>query len=90
MFTLPNILIALAAINLWTMVAFWRDKQAAVEGRRRTSEADLLFFAIIGGSPGAFAARRMFRHKTRKEPFSTQLFVIATLQVGAAIGFLLA
>ena len=32
MLTLPNILIALAAINLWTMVAFWRDKQAALEG----------------------------------------------------------
>lgn len=31
-------------------------------------------------------ARHLFRHKTRKEPFSTQLLVIVALQMGAAIG----
>jgi uncharacterized membrane protein YsdA (DUF1294 family) len=89
MLTLPNILIALTAINIWTIFAFWRDKRAAIEGLRRTSETDLLFYAMIGGSPGAFAARHLFRHKTRKEPFSTRLMVIAALQMGAAVGFLL-
>ena len=89
MLTLPNILIALTAINIWTIFAFWRDKRAAIERLRRTSEADLLFYALIGGSPGALAARHLFRHKTRKEPFSTRLMVIAALQMGAAVGFLL-
>ena len=89
MLTLPNILIALTAINIWTIFAFWRDKRAAIEGLRRTSEADVLFYALIGGSPGEFAARHLFRHKTRKEPFSTRLMVIAALQMGAAVGFLL-
>jgi uncharacterized membrane protein YsdA (DUF1294 family) len=41
---------------------------------------------VIGGSPGALLARKLFRHKTRKEPFSTQLQVIIALQAGVAIG----
>ena len=89
MLTFPTMVTALLAINAWTMVAFWRDKRAACARARRTSEADLLFYALIGGSPGAFAARYLFRHKTRKEPFSTRLMVIAALQVGAGVGFLL-
>jgi uncharacterized membrane protein YsdA (DUF1294 family) len=44
---------------------------------------------LIGGSPGALLARQLFRHKTRKEPFSTQLLTIVVLQVGAIIGFVL-
>ena len=58
-------------------------------GERHISESDLLGLALIGGSPGALLARHLFRHKTRKQPFSTQLFVILALQVGAFIGFVL-
>jgi uncharacterized membrane protein YsdA (DUF1294 family) len=65
---------ALIALNLVTMLRFWQDKQRAVAGVRRIPEADLLILAIVGGSPGALAARWMFRHKTRKQPFSTRLF----------------
>jgi uncharacterized membrane protein YsdA (DUF1294 family) len=78
---------ALLFINAWTVLRFWQDKQRAMSGQRRIPESDLLGLAMIGGSPGAILARRLFRHKTRKEPFSTQLFVIAVFQVGAAIGF---
>lgn len=80
---------ALALINAWTILRFWQDKQRAQAGERRIPEADLLGLAIIGGSPGALLARHMFRHKTRKEPFSTQLFVILALQLGALIGMTL-
>lgn len=83
---LPWALAALVLVNLWTMLRFWEDKQRAQAGDRRIPEADLLGLALIGGSPGALLARRLFRHKTRKEPFSTQLFVIVALQAGAAIG----
>jgi uncharacterized membrane protein YsdA (DUF1294 family) len=78
--------IALLVVNLWTMLTFWRDKQRAVAGARRIAEADLLMLALFGGSPGAILARRMFRHKTRKQPFSTWLFTIVAIQVGALIG----
>jgi uncharacterized membrane protein YsdA (DUF1294 family) len=82
-------MLALVMINLWTMIAFWEDKQCAIAGRRRTPEATLLNLAAIGGSPGAFLARHLFRHKTRKEPFSTCLQVIAVIQAGLLIGFFL-
>ena len=82
---LPIALSALVLVNLWTMLRFWQDKQRAVAGKRRISEGDLLGLALIGGSPGALFARRLFRHKTRKEPFSTYLFVIIAMQAGALI-----
>jgi uncharacterized membrane protein YsdA (DUF1294 family) len=84
----PWILVFLAAINAWTMLCFWQDKYRARTGQRRTSEADLLALALIGGSPGALLARRLFRHKTRKEPFSTRLLVIVALQLGALLGLI--
>lgn len=76
----------LVLVNLFTMLRFWQDKQRAIAGRRRIAEADLLGLAILGGSPGALLARRLFRHKTRKQPFSTRLLLIAALQTGALIG----
>lgn len=73
-------------VNLWTVAVFWRDKRAARAGTRRIQEADLLTLALIGGSPGALLARRWFRHKTRKEPFSTRLLLIVFVQIGAMLG----
>src|SRR5215212_11904285 len=81
---------ALLLVNAWTVLRFWQDKQRAVADERRISETDLLWLALIGGSPGALLARHLFRHKTRKQPFSTQLFVIVALQIGAIIGFVIA
>ncbi len=82
--------IALLILNAWTVLRFWQDKQRAIAGERRIAEADLLGLALIGGSPGALLARRWFHHKTRKEPFSTQLLLIAALQAGAIIGLAIA
>jgi uncharacterized membrane protein YsdA (DUF1294 family) len=80
---------AAAILNCLTVLRFWQDKQRAIAGERRIPEADLLGLAMIGGSPGALLARRLFRHKTRKEPFSTWLLLIAALQCGAILGFAL-
>jgi uncharacterized membrane protein YsdA (DUF1294 family) len=80
---LPIILCWFALLNAWTVLRFWQDKQRAIVGDRRIPEADLLWLALIGGSPGAFAARQLFRHKTRKEPFSTRLMLIGAVQIGA-------
>ena len=76
----------LLIVNLWTIAIFWQDKLAARAGARRVPEANLLTLALIGGSPGALLARRWFRHKTRKEPFSTRLLLILALQIGATLG----
>ncbi|MEO7383932.1 MAG: DUF1294 domain-containing protein, partial [Novosphingobium sp.] len=61
----------------------------AINGARRVPEADLLGLALVGGTPAAFLARHLFRHKTRKEPFSTQLKIIAILQVCAIAAYFL-
>ena len=84
--TVAIALVALLTVNVWTIVRFWQDKRRAIAGRRRVPEADLLGLALLGGSPGALLARRWFRHKTRKEPFSTHLHLIAAIQAGALIG----
>ena len=81
------LVIALFVINAWTLLRFWQDKRYAISGDRRIPESDLLGCAILGGTPGAFLARHMFRHKTRKEPFTTYLQLIAVIQLGAIIGF---
>ena len=80
------ILCAAVVLNGWTALRFWQDKQRAIAGARRIPEANLLGLALIGGSPGALLARRLFRHKTRKEPFSTLLLLIAVVQAGALGG----
>lgn len=74
---------ALALINLWTVLRFHQDKRRAMAGRRRIPEANLLGLALIGGSPGALLARHLFRHKTRKQPFSAALYFIAAVQTAA-------
>lgn len=90
---MPDVMLALAvaafvAVNIVTIWCFHTDKARAISGAWRIREADLLALAAIGGTPGAFLARRWFRHKTRKQPFSTYLALIAAAQTGTALSFL--
>jgi uncharacterized membrane protein YsdA (DUF1294 family) len=81
--TPANVATYAVAINFAAFAAFGIDKMLAEAGRRRISEGSLLNLALIGGSPGAYAGRRLFRHKTRKQPFSNDLHRIAKLQAVA-------
>ena len=81
--TPANIATYLAAINFAAFAAFGIDKMLAESHAHRISEANLLGLAFIGGSPGAYAGRHLFRHKTRKQPFSGELHKIAVIQVVA-------
>jgi uncharacterized membrane protein YsdA (DUF1294 family) len=75
----------LFGMNTLAMVAFYHDKRMAEQRGWRISERTLLTIALLGGSPGALLARRRFRHKTRKQPFSTALHAVCVLQaVGLA------
>ena len=78
--------VLLAAANLLAFATYGFDKHRARVGGQRVPEATLLWLAVVGGI-GAWAACKLFRHKTRKQPFSTVLMVIAALQV-AGIGWL--
>lgn len=81
--TPANVITALAAINFLAFAAFGIDKARAESGGRRISEATLLKLALLGGSPGAYAGRSAFRHKTRKQPFNSELRFIVVLQIVA-------
>ena len=61
------------------------DKAKAEAGAWRISEGTLLNLAFFGGTAGAYAGRALFRHKTRKQPFSGQLHTIAVFQLIAAV-----
>lgn len=83
--TASNILGLLALVNLWTFMLFGFDKIRAEAGTWRVSEGTLLTWALFGGSIGAYAGRAIFRHKTRKQPFSSHLHQTAILQVFAVM-----
>ena len=83
-----NIVYYLIAINLAAFTAFGVDKMLAEAQRRRISEATLLRLAFFGGTPGAYVARPLFRHKTRKQPFSSNLHAIAAFHVIALCLFM--
>jgi uncharacterized membrane protein YsdA (DUF1294 family) len=87
-----NGITVLAALNFIAFAAFGIDKSLAEAGNRRISEQALLLWAFLGGTPGAYAGRALFRHKTRKQPFSQHLHAIAFIHViaiGAGVGWVL-
>ena len=73
----------LIAVNFAAFAAYGLDKSHAENGRRRISERTLHRLALIGGTPGAYAGRKAFRHKTRKREFSAVLHTIAAVQIAA-------
>jgi uncharacterized membrane protein YsdA (DUF1294 family)/cold shock CspA family protein len=62
-------------LSLVAFAMYWRDKVAATAGQWRTSETALIGIAVAGGWPGAYLARHIFRHKTRKQPFRAYFWV---------------
>jgi uncharacterized membrane protein YsdA (DUF1294 family) len=88
--TPANFAYALIALNFATFAAFGIDKAKAEAKAWRVQESTLLTLALLGGSPGAYAGRALFRHKTRKQPFNHYLQSIVVVQVlalGGAIGW---
>jgi len=77
-------------INMITVAAFAIDKRRSSTCAWRIPESRLLWFAALGGSPGAFWARGRYRHKTRKQPFVGRLQLIAMVQVGVVAGLVIA
>ena len=79
---------ALIAINFIAFAAFGLDKAKARRGDWRIRKSTLLTFAFFGGTLGAYAGRRTFRHKTRKQPFNSLFLQIAVLQMLALGGLI--
>jgi uncharacterized membrane protein YsdA (DUF1294 family) len=54
----------LVAVNLVAFVTYWYDKKIAGTGRTRVPELALVSLAFAGGWMMAYAAMRIFHHKT--------------------------
>ena len=68
--------------------AYALDKSAARNDQWRTQESTLHFFALVGGWPGALAAQRLLRHKSRKQSFQIVFWFTVALNCGA-LGWLM-
>ena len=79
----PTLWLAVAVVyavaSLITFVWYGLDKRAARRGERRTPERTLHVMELLGGWPGALAAQRCFRHKTRDPGFRRAFLAIVTL-----------
>jgi uncharacterized membrane protein YsdA (DUF1294 family) len=76
----------LAPYCLFSVVGFAMYR--VERGAWRTPEANLHAIALLGGWPGALVARRVFRHKTTKQPFRT-IFWGTVIANCAALAWLL-
>ena len=76
-----HVLLYLLIVNLAAYFLYWWDKRAARRGNWRVSEAMLLGVGFIGGSPAAFAAQRVLRHKTRKTSFQIAFWALCVVQI---------
>lgn len=68
-------------LGIYTAMLFYQDKQAAIHGKRRIPEKQLMFFALIGGVFGALAAIFLFRHKSAKPNFYFPVFLLAGIHI---------
>jgi uncharacterized membrane protein YsdA (DUF1294 family)/cold shock CspA family protein len=63
-------------------IAYALDKSAAKNNRWRTQESTLHLFALVGGWPGALAAQRLLRHKSKKLSFQLIFWATVFLNCG--------
>ena len=75
-------------ISAVAFIAYAFDKSAAKKDQWRTQESTLHLFALIGGWPGALAAQRLLRHKSKKKSFQIIFWITVVLNCGA-LGWLL-
>jgi uncharacterized membrane protein YsdA (DUF1294 family) len=68
--------------SIVTFIAYAFDKSAARNDQWRTQESTLHLFALIGGWPGALAAQRLLRHKSKKQSFQIQFWITVVLNCG--------
>ncbi len=87
-FSIKNILIYLAIINLVAFLAMYIDKRRAKWGKWRIKESTLFTLVLLGGGIGGIAGMYTFRHKTQKPRFVIGFPGILIVQIICAIIFL--
>jgi len=84
MYVLVGYLLVVNAITLYLM---GHDKSRAKKKGRRVPERTLFLWALIGGSPGAIAGMRLWRHKTKHRSFVIGMPAILVVQLAAAFWY---
>jgi len=82
-------LICLLVVNIVTFLLFGYDKLQAKKNRWRIAEKTLFIFSILGGSVGAIAGMKVWRHKTRKKHFKFGIPLILILELSGVLYFVL-
>ena len=75
-------------ITIVTFFSFGFDKMKSLRaGESRVSERTLWILTFIGGSVGALAGMKYFRHKTKKVSFQVVIAIILVVQIWATYLF---
>ena len=86
---IPVIVLALyIGTSIMAFVVYAVDKSAARNNRWRTEEGTLHFLGLIGGWPGALAAQRFLRHKSKKQSFQSIFWITVLLNCAGFIWLL--
>lgn len=78
---ISTIILYLLAINIAAFIAFGIDKYKAKRDKWRIPESTLLTMAVLGGSIGALAGMKIWRHKTLHNKFRIGIPMILALQI---------
>ena len=76
-------LLTYVGMSFLSFIQFGLDKRKALKGGARVSEKTLYLTALVGGWPGAWLGRMIFRHKTTKQPFVKIFYAIVALHQSA-------
>ena len=72
----------LATASVITFLLYGFDKAQSKSSGRRIPEVVLHWLALLGGFPGGWAGRSVFRHKTRKASFVFVLALSTAIHLG--------
>lgn len=75
----------LLSVNVIAFFMYGIDKWKAKKDKWRTSEATLLWLAVIGGSIGAWLGMKVWHHKTMHKKFRYGLPFILLMQIALVI-----
>ena len=75
----------LLSVNVIAFFMYGIDKWKAKKDKWRTSEATLLWIAVIGGSIGAWLGMKVWHHKTMHKKFRYGLPFILLMQIALVI-----
>lgn len=79
------VLFHLPLINIFTFLAYGRDKSLAKHNEWRIPEVHLHTLELLGGTIGAFLGQKIFHHKNKKKSYMATFFATIVIQVGVVV-----